>query len=72
MQPLIAVDALKSTGSLAGQMGVFVGIQQMEYVRLSTPHRSMGAFTATASPFSVAAGRISFHYGLKGAPKCFA
>ena len=48
-------------------MGVWIGIQQMEYGNLAAAHLpSMGAFSATGMPFSVAAGRISFTYGLKG------
>jgi hypothetical protein len=48
-------------------MGVFVGIQQMEYNTLSAQHLdSIGPYSATGGPFSVAAGRISFIYGLKG------
>ena len=40
----------------------------MEYGSLAAPHLgAMGAFTATGTPFSVAAGRLSFHYGLRGA-----
>ncbi len=48
-------------------MGVWIGIQQMEYGNLAAQHlTTMGAFSATGMPFSVAAGRISFTYGLKG------
>ena len=51
----------------AASIGVFVGIQQMEYGTLAAPFLSkMGPFTATGGPFSVAAGRISFTFGLKG------
>ena len=46
---------------------VYVGIQQMEYGGLAAAHlTSMGAFSATGSPFSVAAGRLSFVYGFHG------
>jgi acyl transferase domain-containing protein len=46
---------------------VYVGIQQMEYGSLAAEHiPDMGAFAATGSPFSVAAGRLSFTYGFKG------
>ncbi len=46
---------------------VYVGIQQMEYGTLASRHiRAMGAFAATGTPFSVAAGRLSFTYGFSG------
>ena len=67
MQPLAASAAFAAAGGPAERMGVFVGIQQMEYGALAAAHLgSTGAFTATGTPFSVAAGRLSFHYGLKG------
>ena len=67
MQPLVASAASVAAGGPAERMGVFVGIQQMEYGALAAAHLgSTGAFTATGTPFSVAAGRLSFHYGLKG------
>lgn len=48
-------------------MGVYVGIQQMEYGNLAAPHLStMGPFSATGGPFSVSAGRLSFTFGFKG------
>ena len=46
---------------------VYIGIQQMEYGNLAAAHlTNMGAFAATGSPFSVAAGRLSYTYGLRG------
>lgn len=67
MQPLVAASSFLASPAAAA-MGVYVGIQQMEYGSLAAPHLGvMGAFTATGTPFSVAAGRLSFHYGLKGA-----
>ena len=52
---------------LSNSTGVFIGIQQMEYGGIASAHiSSMGAFAATGSPFSVAAGRISYTFGLKG------
>ena len=69
MQPLVSAASF-ATGRAAAAMGVYVGIQQMEYGSLAAPHLgAMGAFTATGTPFSVAAGRLSFHYGLKGDPE---
>lgn len=47
--------------------GVYVGIQQMEYGGLAAPHlHAIGPFSATGGSFSVAAGRLSFMFGLKG------
>ena len=47
--------------------GVYIGIQQMEYGSLASRHiLDMGAFAATGSPFSVAAGRISYTFGYRG------
>ena len=69
MRPLLAAPAFSTPGGTAERMGVFVGIQQMEYGGLAAAHLgATGAFTATGTPFSVAAGRLSFHYGLKGPP----
>ena len=58
---------LQGASNLPGATGVYVGIQQMEYGQLAAGHiASMGAFTATGTPFSVAAGRLSFNYGFHG------
>lgn len=47
--------------------GVFVGIQQMEYGAMASPYLAkIGPFSATGTPFSVSAGRLSFTFGLKG------
>ncbi len=62
--PLLAAHTAKGA---APEMGVYVGIQQMEYAGLAAPHlSSFGPYNASGSPFSVAAGRLSFTYGLKG------
>ena len=51
--------------------GVWVGIQQMEYGNLASEYvQAMGAYTATGTPFSVAAGRLSFTFGFKGPAVC--
>lgn len=50
-----------------GMPGVFIGMQQMEYGNLAAAHlHKMGPFTATGGPFSVAAGRLSYTFGLRG------
>jgi hypothetical protein len=56
----------KAAGTGAGT-GVYVGISQIEYGNLAAPHvASLGPYTATGSPLSVAAGRTSFTFGLQG------
>ena len=56
-----------AAGAPAQEMGVYVGIQQMEYGGMAAPYlTNIGPFSATGGPFSVAAGRLSFTYGLKG------
>lgn len=53
--------------SATSEIGIFVGIQQMEYGALASPHlQTIGPFSATGGPFSVAAGRMSYTYGFKG------
>ena len=64
--PDLSLDSMQQNAQLAN-MGVWIGIQQMEHGNLAAQHLpTMGAFAATGMPFSVAAGRISFTYGLKG------
>jgi hypothetical protein len=46
---------------------VFVGISWTEYARLATTHAlPPGAYTAQGAVLSVASGRISYHFALKG------
>lgn len=53
--------------SASSETGIFVGIQQMEYGALASPHlQTIGPFSATGGSFSVAAGRMSYTYGFKG------
>merc|ERR1739843_23525 len=48
-------------------MGVFVGIEHMEYNGLMKEHNvPLSPLMATGSAFSVAAGRLSYKYGLQG------
>lgn len=64
-----SLEVLKGTLGKGGsqQVGVFVGIQQYEYGGLASPYLSqIGPYSATGTPFSVAAGRLSFTFGLKG------
>lgn len=65
----VSWEALQVVGRdhCAGETGVFVGIQQMEYGGMAAQHLPiMGAYSATSSAFSVAAGRVSFTYGFSG------
>ena len=56
-----------ASNSLSQNTGVYIGIQQMEYGNSAALHVSnIGAFAATGSPFSVAAGRVSYTFGFKG------
>lgn len=61
------LGSLREDDLVRDDAGVWVGIQQMEYGNLAAQYiPAMGAFTATGTPFSVAAGRISFTFGFKG------
>ncbi|KAL0028772.1 hypothetical protein WJX79_006627 [Trebouxia sp. C0005] len=47
--------------------GVFVGISWTEYAKMASTHGvPVGAYTAQSAVLSVAAGRISYHFGYKG------
>jgi hypothetical protein len=57
----------RAAAAVGQDIGVYVGIQQMEYGGLASPTlTTIGPFSATGGPFSVAAGRLSFTYGLRG------
>ena len=63
----VSWELLHPTQAPAGEVGVYVGIQQMEYGGLAAPLlQSIGPFSATGGSFSVAAGRLSFLYAFKG------
>ena len=57
---------IKHTAQHMHETAVYVGIQQMEYFGKAASHLSLSPYSATGSGFSVAAGRLSFVYGLKG------
>ncbi|QDZ22810.1 polyketide synthase [Chloropicon primus] len=48
-------------------MGVFVGISAMEYGKMGSYYRTKGSsYSSTGTALSVAAGRVSYVYGLQG------
>ena len=56
-----------TVSAAASETGIYVGIQQMEYGAMASPYLAkIGPFSATGTPFSVSAGRLSFTHGLKG------
>ena len=58
---------LAQQGSATTETGIYVGMQQMEYGALASPHlQTIGPFSATGGPFSVAAGRVSYTFGFRG------
>lgn len=64
-----ALTCLASAGMLSSaqrDVGVFVGISWTEYARLvGAAGMAVGAYTAQSAVLSVAAGRVSFHLGLR-------
>ncbi len=67
MRGYLPALAAAAAGGSQPEMGVCVGIQQMEYSGMAAPHlTAIGPYSATGGAFSVAAGRLSFTYGLKG------
>ena len=68
MQSSLLCDA-KDSGNAhqREKMGVYVGIEHMEYNGLMKEHNvPLSPLMATGSAFSVAAGRLSYKYGLQG------
>lgn len=57
----IAPDSLKGS-----QTGVFIGIMNQDYSRLSGYLDSIDMHTGTGNSISAAAGRLSYHFGLNG------
>lgn len=48
-------------------MGVYVGISWTEYAHLAADQGlAAGPYTAQGAVLSVAAGRVSYHFGFKG------
>jgi acyl transferase domain-containing protein len=63
-------EAYSSTSAAAGAAaacGVFVGISSMDYQKLASRYvKGVTAYSATGVSLSVAAGRLSYSFGLKG------
>jgi acyl transferase domain-containing protein len=56
-----------SAGTAAASCGVFVGISSMDYQKLASRYvRGVTAYSATGVSLSVAAGRLSYSFGLQG------
>ncbi len=62
-----AVTCLASCNTLGDRdVGVFVGMSWTEYARIvGMAGMAVGAYTAQSAVLSVAAGRVSFHLGLR-------
>ncbi|DBA84018.1 TPA: hypothetical protein ACH3X1_006502 [Trebouxia sp. C0004] len=55
------------SGPSLTRAGVFVGISWTEYAKMASTHGvPVGAYTTQSAVLSVAAGRISYHFGFKG------
>ncbi len=68
----VASEAIERAGitteHLAGsRTGVFVGISNLDYLRLQTGRAAAGdAYAGTGSALSIAANRLSYHFDLRG------
>ena len=68
---LASTDGNRSTGSsssnLRQQCGVYVGVSQLEFARITYETGSnLNAYYATGAHLSVTSGRIAYTFGLKG------
>merc|ERR1739848_978441 len=68
MQSCMLNDTQESNNArLREMMGVYVGIEHMEYNGLMKDHKMpLSPLMTTGGAFSVAAGRLSYKYGLQG------
>lgn len=64
--PGTAQQPQQHPGLKPAETGVFVGISTPDYADLKKLHTPIGVYSATGSALSVAAGRLSFMFGLKG------
>ncbi len=59
--------ALASAASQPLKQGVYVGVSQLEYARLTLEHGvPLAAYYATGAHLSVTAGRVAFAFNLRG------
>lgn len=63
----VFAEALLPGGQPQQALGVFVGISSMDYQKLLARYtRGVSTYSATGVSLSVAAGRLSYSFGLKG------
>jgi acyl transferase domain-containing protein len=62
-----AAAASSTSASSPSGCAVFVGISIPDYASLAEAHTPIGAYSATGSALSTAAGRVSFAFDLTGA-----
>ncbi len=64
---IAAATAVVGAGASAASMGVFVGVSQLEYARMTLDQKiDVNAFYATGAHLSVTSGRLSYTFGLRG------
>ncbi len=64
-QSHLAVASQQVT-AMSLQQGIYIGIAPSDYASLLKQHTNRGGFHATANASSVACGRLSYTFGLKG------
>jgi acyl transferase domain-containing protein len=64
---LTSASSAQSSSSCSSNIGVFIGIASSDYGSLVRSFTRPGALHATSNAVSVAAGRLSFSFGLTGA-----
>lgn len=63
---LEGVAEVHASGALSSDAGVYVGIAHPDYAELAKEFGGISSFSATGSAISVAAGRLSYVFGLQG------
>lgn len=63
----VALAAHLATHEVSKETGVYVGVSQLDYARIAyETGTALNTYYATGSHLSVASGRLSYTYGLKG------